>query len=64
VSRKLATSWLATNCRGGCDSLYQHYPGFEKLMLDALRVLLGEEFEKQVEMGLAKDGSGVGGARH
>jgi len=31
-------------------------------MLDALRVLLGEEFEKQVEMGLAKDGSGVGAA--
>jgi len=43
-------------------SLYQHYPGFERLMLDALRVLLGEEFEKQVEMGLAKDGSGVGAA--
>jgi len=33
-------------------------------MLGALRVLLGEEFEKQVEMGLAKDGSGVGGAPH
>jgi len=64
VSRRPATSWLATNFRVGCDSLYQHYPGFEKLMLGALRVLLGEEFEKQVEMGLAKDGSGVGGARH
>lgn len=32
-------------------------------MREALRVLLGKEVEKQVEMGLAKDGSGVGGAR-
>ena len=30
-------------------------------MREALRILLGEEVEKQVEMGLAKDGSGVGG---
>ena len=41
--------------------MYQHYPGFEELMREALRILLGEEVEKQVEMGLAKDGSGVGG---
>ena len=64
MSRWLATSWLATHCKGGCDSLYQHYPGFEGHMRGALRVLLGEEVEKQVEMGLAKDGSGVGGACH
>ena len=31
-------------------------------MREALRILLGEEVEKRVEMGLAKDGSGVGGA--
>jgi len=31
-------------------------------MREALRLLLGEEFEKQVAMGLAKDGSEVGGA--
>ena len=43
-------------------SLYQHYPGFEERMREALRMLLGEEVEKRVEMGLAKDGSGVGGA--
>ncbi|KAI0296056.1 hypothetical protein B0F90DRAFT_1637035 [Multifurca ochricompacta] len=42
-------------------SLYQHYPGFEERMREALRVLLSEEVEKKVEMGLAKDGSGVGG---
>ena len=39
-------------------SLYQHYPGFEERMREALRILLGEEVEKRVEMGLAKDGSG------
>jgi len=44
--------------------LYQHYPGFEEHMLKALRVLLGEEVEKQVDMGLEKDGSGIGGACH
>ena len=41
--------------------MYQHYPGFEERMREALRILLGEEVEKRVEMGLAKDGSGVGG---
>ena len=64
MSRRRATSWLTTNCGDGCDSLYQHYPGFEERMREALRFLLGEEVEKQVEMGLAKDGSGVGGALH
>ena len=44
------------------DSLYQHYPGFENRMREALLLLLGEEVEKQVLMGLAKDGSEVGGA--
>ena len=43
-------------------SLYQHYPGFEDHMREALRLLLGEEVEKLVVMGLAKDGSEVGGA--
>ncbi|KAH9032170.1 hypothetical protein EDB85DRAFT_2073971 [Lactarius pseudohatsudake] len=41
-------------------SLYQHYPGFEERMREALRILLGPEVEKRVEIGLAKDGSGVG----
>ena len=31
-------------------------------MREALRMLLGEEVEKRVEMGLTKDGSGAGGA--
>jgi len=33
-------------------------------MLKELRVLLGEEVEKQVDMGLKKDGSGIGGTCH
>ena len=44
------------------DSLYQHYLGIEERMGEALRIFLGEEVEKRVEMGLAKNGSGVGGA--
>ena len=51
------------SCAGGVDSLYQHYPGFEEILREALRGLLGEKVEKQIEMGLAKDGSGVGGTR-
>jgi hexokinase len=43
------------------DSLYQHYPEFEYHMREALRLLLGEYVEKLVLMGLAKDGSEVGG---
>jgi hexokinase len=42
--------------------LYQHYPGFENRMREALRLLLGEEVEKLAVMGLAKDGSEVGDA--
>ena len=36
-------------------------PGFQDRVREALKVLLGEEGEKRVRMGLAKDGSGVGG---
>ena len=52
---------VCTLC-GVVDSLYQHYPDFEGRMREALRLLLGEEVEKLVLMGLAKDGSEVGGA--
>ncbi|KAI0260937.1 hypothetical protein BC834DRAFT_898112 [Gloeopeniophorella convolvens] len=43
-------------------SLYQHYPRFEERLRESLRLLVGEEVELHVEMGLAKDGSGVGAA--
>lgn len=43
-------------------SLIQHYPNFNTRLRDSLGELVGEEVEKKVEIGLAKDGSGVGGA--
>ena len=46
----------------GLLSLIQHYPNFNARVRDSLRELVGEEVEKKVDIGLAKDGSGVGGA--
>ncbi|GJJ07394.1 hypothetical protein Clacol_001596 [Clathrus columnatus] len=43
-------------------SLIQHYPGFEERLREALREIVGEEVEKRILIGLAKDGSGVGAA--
>lgn len=37
-------------------------PNFEVRMRKALREILGEEGEKRIKMGLAKDGSGIGAA--
>lgn len=42
-------------------SLIQHYPRFEERLRKSLRMLIGNELESKVEIGLAKDGSGVGG---
>jgi hexokinase len=42
-------------------SLIQFYPNFELHLREALRGLVGEAVEKTVEIGMAKDGSGVGG---
>jgi hexokinase len=42
-------------------SVAEFLPGFEDGVRKTLRVLLGEEGAKRVRMGLAKDGSGVGG---
>jgi hexokinase len=36
-------------------------PGFQDRVREALKILLGEEGTARVRMGLAKDGSGVGG---
>jgi len=43
-------------------SLVEHYPDFLKTMRESLRKLVGEDVESRVEIGLAKDGSGVGAA--
>lgn len=52
--------WPLITNHGNC-SLIQHYPNFNTHLRDSLRSLVGEEVEKRVEIGLAKDGSGVGG---
>ncbi|KAL5530258.1 hypothetical protein ACEPAF_6515 [Sanghuangporus sanghuang] len=43
-------------------SLIQFYPDFELRLRDSLRILVGEDAERKTEIGLAKDGSGVGAA--
>lgn len=42
-------------------SLAEFYPHFQERIRDALLPLVGEAIEKRVKIGLAKDGSGVGG---
>ncbi|TFK83345.1 hypothetical protein K466DRAFT_665894 [Polyporus arcularius HHB13444] len=49
-------------CVGVDGSLIQHYPNFNARLRDSLRELVGAEVETKVEIGLAKDGSGVGAA--
>ncbi|KAF6762898.1 hexokinase [Ephemerocybe angulata] len=43
-------------------SLVEHYPAFQDKIRATLRNLVGEDVEKRVDIGLAKDGSGVGAA--
>ncbi|PPQ66277.1 hypothetical protein CVT26_010961 [Gymnopilus dilepis] len=43
-------------------SLVEHYPNFGRILRESLRHLVGEEVEQRVDIGLAKDGSGVGAA--
>ncbi|KAF8211515.1 hexokinase [Mycena galopus ATCC 62051] len=43
-------------------SLIEFYPHFEETLRESLRILVGEEVEKRVNIGMAKDGSGVGAA--
>ncbi|KAJ7179477.1 hypothetical protein C8R46DRAFT_1160052 [Mycena filopes] len=43
-------------------SLIEFYPHFEETLRESLRILVGEEVEKRVDIGMAKDGSGVGAA--
>lgn len=42
-------------------SLIEHYPNFNARLRACVRSLVGEEVEKRIDLGLAKDGSGVGG---
>lgn len=43
------------------DRVAEFLPGFEGRVREALKIVLGEKGEKRVRIGLAKDGSGVGG---
>ncbi|KAH8105509.1 hexokinase [Cristinia sonorae] len=43
-------------------SLIEHYPNFNARLRESVRTLIGEEVEKKIELGMAKDGSGVGAA--
>lgn len=43
------------------SSVIEFYPSFEQQIRDALKVLLGHGAEQRIKIGLAKDGSGVGG---
>jgi hexokinase len=45
-------------------SVVEHYPRFEERVRQALKEVLGESVEKRIVIGLAKDGSGVGGERY
>lgn len=42
-------------------SLIEFYPNYERTLRESLRLLVGEEVERRVDIGMAKDGSGVGG---
>ena len=42
-------------------SLIEHYPNFNARMRESVRVLIGTEVERKIQLGMAKDGSGVGG---
>ena len=45
------------------QSLILHYPNFQRILRESLRLIVGEEVETRVEIGVAKDGSGVGGKK-
>ncbi|KAI9321414.1 hypothetical protein BX666DRAFT_975096 [Dichotomocladium elegans] len=54
---------LETGCTIAIDgSLYEHYPGFEMTMMEALTELYGPAIESKVILSLARDGSGLGAA--
>lgn len=43
------------------NSMAEHYPHFEERVRIALKAMLGPEIEARINIGMAKDGSGVGG---
>lgn len=61
-SKRLETDGFADI--GVDGSLIEYYPGFEEYIREAFREIdgIGEEGDKKIRIGLAKDGSGLGAA--
>jgi hexokinase len=59
--RLICIALLIVLCIDHPVSLIEHYPNFERILRESLRTLVGEEVEMKVDIGLAQDGSGVGG---
>lgn len=58
---KVIYSLLQLAFNVGLFSLVEHYPYFETRLRAALNSIVGTAAEQRVEIGMAKDGSGVGG---
>lgn len=56
-----ASDLLGNYAHSAASSLIEHYPNFNAHLRASLRALVGEEVETRVDIGMAKDGSGVGG---
>ncbi|KAF9162707.1 glucokinase [Mortierella sp. AD010] len=55
-------SWKQKSSIGIDGSLFEHYPSFDSDIMDGLVEVFGDEVRKNVSIGLAQDGSGVGAA--
>ncbi|KAF9897035.1 glucokinase, partial [Lobosporangium transversale] len=55
-------AWKHKSAIGIDGSLYEYYPSFDTDIMDALVEVFGPDVRKNVAIGLAQDGSGVGAA--
>ncbi|KAF8935560.1 hexokinase-domain-containing protein [Dissophora ornata] len=55
-------SWKQKSAIGIDGSLFEYYPSFDTDIMDGLEEVFGLEVRKNVSLGLAQDGSGVGAA--
>ncbi|KAG0355515.1 hexokinase-domain-containing protein [Gamsiella multidivaricata] len=53
-------AWKHKSAIGIDGSLFEYYPSFDTDIMDGLEEVFGEEVRKNVSLGLAQDGSGVG----
>ncbi|KAF8313046.1 hypothetical protein DL93DRAFT_2059334 [Clavulina sp. PMI_390] len=65
VKKTKAAEKMTGDIQVGVDgSVVEHYPHFEERVRIALKAMLGPEIESRIKIGMAKDGSGVGGMFH